>query len=102
MSNFGDWIKNLIGRKQLKTGEETKIVTRTIDDITISVTEGLSGTKEIQVKAWNPSLARSIFWEIHGGINHPELAEKYHKMAISESNNLIADILEQKKNETMP
>jgi len=42
--------------------------TRNIEDIKISVEEGLSNTRKIHVQAWTPELAKAIFWEIRDGL----------------------------------
>ena len=63
-----DWFKRLIGTKKLKPGQTTTVVTRNIGDIQIGVTEGIGGTREINVNAWNPEIAEKLFWSIRRGL----------------------------------
>ena len=53
-----NWLRKRLGPVK---GEEPKpILNRNINDIIISVKEGLSGTREIYITSWNPDQAISI------------------------------------------
>jgi len=54
-------------RKKAEDEHEIKNV-RQIGDIQISVSVGLSNTKEIKVSAWNQPMAEEIFWKVFDGL----------------------------------
>ena len=45
---------------------------RTVGDIAIHVSLGLSDTKEIKVSSWNQPMATALFWEIFDGLRERE------------------------------
>lgn len=50
-----NWLRKRLGPVK---GEEPKpTLNRNINDIIVSVKEGLSGTREIYITSWNPDLA---------------------------------------------
>ena len=54
-----DWLRKVLG--PVKEEEQKPTLNRNISDITISVKEGLSGTREIQVTSWNPDMTMHFF-----------------------------------------
>ena len=83
LKRLWETLKKLRTRGEVKPGQDQRSIIRTIDDITIAVTEGLDRTREIQIKAWNPSLARWLFWDIRSGLESPEKADEHYKAAFA-------------------
>ena len=57
-----DWLRKRLG--PIKDEEQKPKFNRNINDISISVMEGLSGTREIHVTAWNPEMTMQFFKEV--------------------------------------
>lgn len=57
-----DWLRKLLGPP--KGAEQNPVLTRNVNDIMISVKEGLSGTREIHVTAWNHDIALQFFRDV--------------------------------------
>lgn len=41
---------------------------RIINDIQISVSTGLSNTRDVKISAWNQPMAEDLFWKIWDGL----------------------------------
>jgi len=54
-----DWLRKLLG--PVKEEEKKPTFNRNINDIVISVEEGLSGTRKIHVTSWNPDMTMQYF-----------------------------------------
>jgi len=52
-------IRKVLGIPKNEIGKQT--ITRNVNDVTISVSEGLSETRQITVTNWNPELAFDLF-----------------------------------------
>lgn len=57
-----DWLRELLGPP--KGAEQKPALTRNVNDIMISVKEGLHGTREIHVTSWNQEIALQFFREV--------------------------------------
>ena len=100
MSRVKDFIDRIRGKA--KGNIETSITSRNINDVTISVKEGLSDTREIQITSWNPALASALFWEIRGGLRDPMKANIYESVGLITARKTLAGYREeQKKHEEM-
>ena len=55
-------IREIVGLSKL--GKEKTILNRNVNDVTISVSEGLSETRQITVTNWNPDLAFHLFKKV--------------------------------------
>ena len=101
MSRVKEFIDRIRGKA--KGNIETSITSRNINDITITVKEGLSDTREIQITSWNPSLASALFWEIRGGLRDNKKADIYEAVGLITARKTLATYQEvQKKHEEMP
>lgn len=59
--NWKFWVK--------KKGVEPEVTNvRNIGDIKISVTTGLSDTRDVKVSGWNPEMTKALFWEVWDGL----------------------------------
>lgn len=62
VDNMFERIRKALSRP--KTGLENQIITRNIKDITISVAEGLSNTRQITISNWNPEIAFKLWKQV--------------------------------------
>jgi len=52
-----------------KKGEEPEVKNvRTINDIQIHVSTGLSGTRDVKISGWNQPMTEEIFWKVWDGL----------------------------------
>lgn len=58
-------------RKKAEDEHEIKNV-RTISDIQIHVSTGLSGTRDVRVSGWNQPMTEEIFWKVWDGLTKRE------------------------------
>jgi len=84
-------IYNRIRGRAPKLPTETAITARNINDITISVKEGLSDTREIHITSWNPAIASALFWEIRGGLRDPAKSEAYEAVALLKARQFLTE-----------
>jgi len=59
VNNMFEEIRKVLGIPKNEIGKQT--ITRNVNDVTISVSEGLSETRQITVTNWNPELAFDLF-----------------------------------------
>ena len=93
---------NRIRGKAPKLPNETAITARNINDITISVKEGLSDTREIHITSWNPAIASALFWEIRGGLRDPDKANAYEAVALLKAKQFLTEAFKANLDEKMP
>jgi len=55
-------IRKALGIPKNELGKQT--ITRNVNDVTISVFEGLSETRQIMVTNWNPEMAFNLFKKV--------------------------------------
>ena len=53
-------------------GEPEVTNVRTINDIQIQVSAGLSNTKDVKVSGWNPDMTEQLFWRVWDGLRERE------------------------------
>lgn len=59
--------------RKAKSGDELEIKNvRTINDIQIHVSTGLSGTRDVKVSAWNQPMVEELFWKVWDGLTERE------------------------------
>jgi hypothetical protein len=64
---FWTWFR----RKKGEDEHEIKNV-RTINDIQIHVSTGLSGTRDVKISGWNEPMTEGLFWKIWDGLTERE------------------------------
>ena len=102
MSNKIMELYNRLRGRAPKLPRETAITARNINDITISVKEGLSDTKEIHITSWNPAIASALFWEIRGGIRDQGKADAYEAVALMKAKQYLTEAFEANLDEKVP
>ena len=102
MSNKIMELVNKLRGKDKKSPAETSITARTINDITISVKEGLSDTREIHITSWNPAIASALFWEIRGGLRDPAKSEAYEAVALMKAKQFLTEAFKANRDEKVP
>lgn len=102
MSNKIMELYNRLRGRVPKLPRETAITARNINDITISVKEGLSDTREIHITSWNPAIASTLFWEIRGGLRDPDKADAYEAVALLQARKFLTEAFKAKQDEKMP
>ncbi len=93
---------NRLRGKTPKMPKETAITARNINDITISVKEGLSDTREIHITSWNPAIASALFWEVRGGIRDPDKADAYEAVALVKARKFLTEAFKETLDEKVP
>jgi len=56
--------------KRKKSGDDEPEIknVRTINDIQIHVSTGLSGTRDVRISGWNEPMTEGLFWRVWDGL----------------------------------
>jgi len=68
-----DWLRRALGPIE---GEIKPKAVRNINDVIISVSEGLSNTRIIQVSAWTPDVALELYKRVRNEVHPQEEGER--------------------------